>query len=607
MIREAVAELAEGRDLSGENAAIAMAQIMDGDATDAQVGALVTALRMKGETPEEIAGMAQAMRERSLRVDFPGTLVDTCGTGGDGSGSFNVSTAAALVVAGAGGRVAKHGNRSVSSASGSADVLEALGAAIDLEPDAVATCIDRTGFGFMFAQRYHPSMRHAARPRREIGIRTVFNILGPLTNPAGVRRQVIGVADPEAAPKIARVLALLGAERALVVHGYGGADEIMLTGATLCLGAGRRTVSRIPGDRKGPGIARGLGGIDPGRSPCRQRADDQAGALRLGQPGPACGARERRRGALCSRHKRLPGRGGGQGHTIPGHRCSLKTDAGVRGPIAPPGRRVMPPAGDVPDILRRIVDDKAAELQQLKAQMPVERLKDLAAGRPIPLNLAGALTGPAIRLIAEVKRRSPTSGSIGPGVDAGKLAGEYADGGAAAISVLTNAQHFGGSIEDLSEVTAAVRPRGLPVMRKEFIFDPYQVYEARAHGADAVLLIVAMLNPAELLELRDLAQEMWMQVLVEVHDEAELGVAVDAGAEIIGINNRNLRTFETDLSTTERLAPMVPDGRIIVAESGIRSRKDIERVRAAGAHAALIGESLVASDDPAAMLRELQA
>ena len=165
--------------------------------------------------------MARVMRDRSLRVNVPGPLVDTCGTGGDSSGSFNISTTCAFVVAGAGVRVAKHGNRAMSSGSGSADVLEALGARVDLGPSGVERCLNETGFGFMFAQRFHPSMKFAAGPRREIGIRTVFNILGPLTNPAGARAQMIGVADPVVAPKMARVLALLESDRALVVHGGG--------------------------------------------------------------------------------------------------------------------------------------------------------------------------------------------------------------------------------------------------------------------------------------------------------------------------------------------------------------------------------------------------
>lgn len=230
MIKEAIDTLVSGTDLGGEQTAEVMAEIMDGTATPAQFGAFVTALRLKGETPQEIAGMARVMRDRSLRVSVPGPLVDTCGTGGDSSGSFNISTTCAFVVAGAGVKVAKHGNRAMSSGSGSADVLEALGARVDLGPSGVERCLNETGFGFMFAQRFHPSMKFAAGPRREIGIRTVFNILGPLTNPAGARAQMIGVADPAVAPKMARVLALLGSDRALVVHGGGGLDEISLAG-----------------------------------------------------------------------------------------------------------------------------------------------------------------------------------------------------------------------------------------------------------------------------------------------------------------------------------------------------------------------------------------
>ncbi len=232
MIREAIEAVVSGSSLSMEDAAAAMNEIMSGDATPAQFGAFVTALRMKGESVDEIAGMAQVMRERSLHVEIDGDLVDTCGTGGDNAGSFNVSTTAAFVAAGAGAKVAKHGNRAMSGATGSADVLEALGAKIDLSPEAVAQCIDETGFGFMFAQRYHPSMRFAAGPRREIGIRTVFNILGPLTNPAGASSQLIGVADANSASKMADALGRLGRVHALVVHGKDGMDEITLADAT---------------------------------------------------------------------------------------------------------------------------------------------------------------------------------------------------------------------------------------------------------------------------------------------------------------------------------------------------------------------------------------
>lgn len=232
MIRDAIETVVSGASLTMEDAAQVMNEIMSGEATPAQFGAFVTALRLKGETVPEIAGMAQVMRAHSLRVDVGGDLVDTCGTGGDAIGAFNISTAAAFVAAGAGAKVAKHGNRAMSGACGSADVLEALGAKIDLSPQSVARCLDETGFGFMFAQRYHPSMRFAAPPRREIGIRTVFNILGPLTNPAGAKSQLIGVADPLAAPKMAQALGMLGSQRALIVHGEDGMDEITIAGAT---------------------------------------------------------------------------------------------------------------------------------------------------------------------------------------------------------------------------------------------------------------------------------------------------------------------------------------------------------------------------------------
>ena len=232
MIRDAIATLVGGKSISMEDAAQSMNEIMSGEATPAQFGAFVTALRVKGETPNEIEGMARVMRGKSLHVHVEGPLVDTCGTGGDESRTFNISTAAGFVVAGAGLKVAKHGNRAMSGACGSADVLQALGVRIDLSPVAVERCLDEVGFGFMFAQRYHPSMRFAAGPRREIGIRTVFNILGPLTNPAGAQAQVVGVADVGMAPKMAQVLGRLGSTRALVVHGMDGLDEISIADAT---------------------------------------------------------------------------------------------------------------------------------------------------------------------------------------------------------------------------------------------------------------------------------------------------------------------------------------------------------------------------------------
>ncbi|MDO8673509.1 MAG: anthranilate phosphoribosyltransferase [Dehalococcoidia bacterium] len=224
--------MVSGQSLSRDLAAQAMEEIMTGEATPSQIASFITALRMKGETVEEIAGLAGVMRAKAARVQIATEVVDTCGTGGDGIGAFNVSTAAAFVAAGAGLTVAKHGNRAASSRSGSADVLEALGVKIDLGPDAVKTCLEQIGFGFMFAPVFHPAMKHAAGPRREIGVRTVFNLLGPLTNPAGAKSQVLGVADGNLIEKMARALSLLGCRHVLVVHGEDGMDEVSLTQPT---------------------------------------------------------------------------------------------------------------------------------------------------------------------------------------------------------------------------------------------------------------------------------------------------------------------------------------------------------------------------------------
>ncbi|MSQ17866.1 MAG: anthranilate phosphoribosyltransferase [Dehalococcoidia bacterium] len=232
MIREAISAVVAGRSLSQEEAAAVMREIMEEQATPAQLGAFLTALHLKGETPPEIAGMAAVMREKALRVSVPGPLVDTCGTGGDGQGSFNISTAAAFVAAAVGLKVAKHGNRAASGACGSADVLEALGVKIDLPPAGVERCINEVGIGFMFAPVFHPAMRYAGPVRREIGIRTVFNILGPLTNPAQVQHQLVGVAYPRLAQPMAEVLRLLGVRHAIVAHGEDGLDELTLSGTT---------------------------------------------------------------------------------------------------------------------------------------------------------------------------------------------------------------------------------------------------------------------------------------------------------------------------------------------------------------------------------------
>ncbi|HHW06023.1 MAG TPA: anthranilate phosphoribosyltransferase [Clostridia bacterium] len=233
MVRDLLSKVLAGSSLEETEASALMEEIMAGRVTDAQLGAMLTALKLKGETPEEIAGFALVMRRKApvIKSIHP-LLLDTCGTGGDGANTFNISTAAALVLAGGGVKVAKHGNRSVSSRCGSADVLEALGVKVDLGPAELSACLDRVGIAFLYAPVLHQGMKRVAGPRRELGFRTVFNVLGPLTNPAGVTAQVIGVYSPELVEPVARVLHRLGVQRGFVVHGAGGLDEVSPLGMT---------------------------------------------------------------------------------------------------------------------------------------------------------------------------------------------------------------------------------------------------------------------------------------------------------------------------------------------------------------------------------------
>ncbi len=233
-LKDAIRRAVERQHIDAETMEAAMETILAGEATDAEIAGLAVALRMKGETAQEIAAAVRATRRRSVRVrvEDRGPLLDTCGTGGDGLRTFNISTVAAIVVAACGVRVAKHGNRGMSSPTGSADVLEALGVPMDVDPETVARCIDEVGIGFMFAQRYHAALRHAAPVRRALGIRTLFNLLGPLSNPAPVTHQLVGVYDPARLRQLAEVLGLLGLTGAWVVHGEGGFDEVSPTGVT---------------------------------------------------------------------------------------------------------------------------------------------------------------------------------------------------------------------------------------------------------------------------------------------------------------------------------------------------------------------------------------
>ena len=258
----------------------------------------------------------------------------------------------------------------------------------------------------------------------------------------------------------------------------------------------------------------------------------------------------------------------------------------------------------MPTILDEIVAAKKTELASQKKAVSLERLLEEISGQPAPIDFAGALRGDSIRLIAEVKKASPSRGLLCPDFNPVGLADTYTSCGAAAVSVLTDPR-FQGELEHISQIKRGGASRQAPVLRKDFIFDPYQVYEARAVGADALLLIVAMLTAEQLSELLALSRRLELGCLVEVHDESELDLALGAGAEVIGINNRDLRTFRTDLSVTMNLAPRLPRGKILVSESGIHSQEQLSQLAAVGVNAVLVGEALVTATDVSAKVREL--
>ncbi len=286
MFADLLEKLHRRQDLTTDEAAAAMGEIIDGRARPAEIAGLLVALRMKGERPAEIVGLARAMRSRAVPLTRDvGPVVDTCGTGGDGARTFNVSTAAALALAGCGARVAKHGNRAVSSRCGSADLLERLGVRVAADPATVERCLEEASIAFFFAPTFHPSMRHVASTRRELGIRTAFNLLGPLTNPAGAARQIVGVPRPELTELVARSLALLGSHRAWVVHGADGLDEISTTGYTKvseCHGRAVHTFYVHPSDF-------GLPKADVGALAGGEAADNAriVADVLAGRPGPA--------------------------------------------------------------------------------------------------------------------------------------------------------------------------------------------------------------------------------------------------------------------------------------------------------------------------------
>jgi indole-3-glycerol phosphate synthase / phosphoribosylanthranilate isomerase len=509
---------------------------------------------------EELAEVVKFLENlMTARVNLP-EAIDVCGTGGSGLARINTSTISAFVLASLGVGIAKHGNRASSGRFGSFDLLEALGANFEQEVLDLEVLYRCTGLGCLFAPKFHSTMRHFGEVRRKIGRPTFFNLVGPLLNPAGVSRQVIGTAFEDKMGLIAETCKLLGRERVFVVRGEDGLDEVTLTGKT-------RVVELCDGEIKSYEIRPEDFGVEP----CE--FEEIAGGDRdfnLKMAEDILGGRSQ------SRHLDLVLVNAALALKLAGHCDDLKdgvamarkaVESGLSGAKLNQYRSLS----NSPSVLLKIVAHKIEEVET--------RRRDLAELKKSERDFMGALAGLKRSLIAEIKQASPSEGAIvtadaGAGFYPVEIAQKYKAGGARAVSVLCDEKFFGGSLEYLKQVSGAVS--NIPLLCKDFIVDEYQIGEARAYGADAVLLIASILSEEQIQKFLAVAAEYGMDAICEVHDLEELQKALDAGAEIIGINNRNLHTFEIDLGTTGELLKHIPEGKIVVSESGFSNGKDVK-------------------------------
>ena len=598
-INEAVEKFSSGNSLKKNEIKEVFLSIMNNECNDAEIISFLMTLKTKGETVEEITGAAEVLREMSQKLKLNSQeLVDTCGTGGDGQNTFNISTASAIVAAAAGVKIAKHGNKSISSKSGSSDLLEFSGINIDLDEEQAQKCFDDNGITFMFAPKYHKAMKNVANVRKNIKTRTIFNVLGPLSNPANAKYQILGVYDKKLILPIAKVIKGLGVKRAMVVHSEEGLDEISCEKDTYIAEVNENEISEYTINPKEFGLE--ILSLEPLKVDSVEESYKIFMNMLENKDETAVNIVSLNAGAAIY---------------ISGIKENLKEGIEFAKELIISGKALkkfedlkksMPEKLNTPKILEEILENKAKEVADRKNKMTVQDLKEITYMYSLKRDFKGALINKISKnksaVIAEIKRASPSLGELNMNIIPAKVAADFEAMGAACLSVLTDAKYFKGSGAILE---MAKKGCGLPVLRKDFIIDEYQIDESVTMGADCILLIVSALDKTLLKNLYDAAKVRDLDVIVEVHDYSELESALEIGCDIIGINNRNLHTFDVDLNTSVELVKYIKDDQLIIAESGIHNFEDVKKMNECGINTFLVGESLMTSKDPINKFKEI--
>ncbi|MDH4122471.1 MAG: anthranilate phosphoribosyltransferase [Thermoplasmata archaeon] len=646
MIREAIQQVVEGNPISLSMARSVMDEMMSGLATSSQIASFITAMRMKGETEEELLGFATAMRERSTKIRADECAVDLCGTGGDGLHTFNISTVSSFVVAACGVPVAKHGNKSVSSRSGSADLLDALGMPYDFDSAAVERCLREANFGFMFAPIFHSSMKNVSVPRREIGVRTFFNILGPMTNPACVKNQLIGVYDFSLASKMVSVLEKLGAKRIMLVNGQ-GMDEISIQGKSQIVelsdhevveysiepemfGFNSADIDSVRGGDPAENARIALRILNGEKSPRHDIVSLNAGAALYisGQAENLESAVKIASKALMERRamKQL------ENYSSIVREIEMKVQIAIE-PVTLTNRKILPEIlckrsaeiarALIEDILKsedgkRLLDNLNQELirnPNVLTVLALDRIRQLPncenkVIQKLPksnITLSDSIeSSEGIAVIGEYKPRSPSSSYLCPAPLPEMMADVYSSSGLAGVSVLVESNFFSGSTDLFSLFRNRI---SLPMLFKDIVISEQQLKIAKEIGADSVLLIAKALSKNALQSMIEKSFDINIEPVLEIHDENDLQKIMSCDSyskvRLIGINSRNLGNLDVDLLRLPALRSKIADDKIVIAESGVKSPKDLEMFR--DFDAVLIGSYFMKASNPNKTVKEMTA